>query len=63
MKPTWQFIVSPFAFALLGFLIAGSIAKLAPTNPSNAPVLVGLPLIGSAIGWFFAYLATPSHSK
>ena len=68
MKPAWQLIVSPFAFGILGFMIAYSVARLVPTPPSRAPVLevflfVGLPLICSILGWIFAYLATPARPK
>lgn len=64
MKPSLSTIVSAFAFAALGLLAAYGIALFAPTPSSQRPdfertMFIVLPLAGTAIGWFIAYLAAP----
>ncbi|MEZ6057488.1 MAG: hypothetical protein R3C01_12370 [Planctomycetaceae bacterium] len=68
MKALLSTTVSAFAFATLGLIAAFGIAMFAPTPPSQRPdfertMFIVLPLAGSAIGWFIAYLATPFDNE
>lgn len=67
MKPSLSTSLSAFAFAALCLLAAYGIALFAPT-PSPQPdvertMFIVLPLAGTAIGWFIAYLAAPFDNK
>lgn len=65
MKTNLSTAISAFAFAALGLLAAYGIGLFAPTPSSQRPdfertMFIVLPLAGTAIGWFIAYLGVPS---
>jgi hypothetical protein len=68
MKPALHLIWSPILFSITGFVIACGINQVAPTPTGNAPeferfVLTSMPAAGLFIGWFIAYVATPTAMR
>jgi len=68
MRPKLSTTLSAFAFAMIGLMAAFGIAFFAPTPPTHRPdferaMFIILPLVGTAIGWFLAYLELPLPSE